>query len=165
MEDYADLIAPLQDLKKGDVDFTWGPAQKESFERTKSALVNTPMFTADQWQTNEETGEATLRVISHGSRSLTGAQTRYAPAKLDMFAALKMIEKFAPHLTNKKFTLRASDAAFLWLRDNGEEGALAARWISRLENFKFSLEPPSEAIKEQSLHEEVSVECPQGVLQ
>ena len=79
-----------------------------------------------------------------------------------MFAALKMIEKFAPHLTNKKFTLRASDAAFLWLRDNGEEGALAARWISRLENFKFSLEPPSETIKEQSLHEEVSVECPPG---
>ena len=156
VEDYADLIAPLQDLKKGDVDFTWGPAQKESFERTKNALVNTPMlampnqdgmFVLDtkatkssisgvlrQWQTNEETGEATLRVISHGSRSLTGAQTRYAQAKLDMFAALKMIEKFAPHLTNKKFTLRASDAAFLWLRD---------RWRKRRPGGALDL-PPGE---------------------
>ena len=79
---------------------------------------------------------------------MTDAQTRYDPAKLEMFAILKMVEKFAPHLTNRRFLLRADQRALLWLQANAGVGALAARWVARLEGFRFQLQEKDQPIGE-----------------
>ena len=135
---YADLTAPLQHLKKQNVDFEWGEEQQKAFEDVKTALTNPPVLampTQDgayvldtdasdvaiagilhQWQYSEEVKKNVLKVIGYASRSLTDAQTRYGAAKLEMFAALKMIEKFAPHLANRTFLLRVDCSALSWLQ-------------------------------------------------
>ena len=85
-----------------------------------------------------------LKVIGYASRSLTDAQTRYGAAKLEMFAALKMIEKFAPHLANRTFLLRVDCSALSWLQTYGtQQSSLAARWIARLEGYHFRVEQRS----------------------
>ena len=49
-------------------------------------------------------GEMKSRVIAYASRTLNDCQRKYgAAAKLEMFAALKMIEKFSPYLCLGKF--------------------------------------------------------------
>ena len=163
---YADLTAPLQHLKKQNVDFEWGEEQQKAFEDVKTALTNPPVLampTQDgayvldtdasdvaiagilhQWQYSEEVKKNVLKVIGYASRSLTDAQTRYGAAKLEMFAALKMIEKFAPHLANRTFLLRVDCSALSWLQTYGtQQNSLAARWIARLEGYHFRVEQRS----------------------
>ena len=58
-----------------------------------------------------------------------------------MFAALKMIEKFAPYLCLRKFKLRVDCSALSWLKTYAiQENSMAARWIARLEGFYFTVE-------------------------
>ena len=88
--------------------------------------------------------EDVFKVIGYASRSLTDAQTRYGDAKLEMFAALKMIEKLAPHLANRTFLLRVDCAALSWLQTyDTQQNSLAARWIARLEGYHFRVEQRS----------------------
>ena len=178
IKDYAEITAPLQNLKKLDIDFTWGLAQREAFEKVKEALVNPPSLAMPsqhgtfvletkanltaisgelyQWQDCESTGRRILRVVSYASRNVTDAQTRYDPAKLEMFATLKMVEKFAPHLTNRRFLLRADERALLWLQANADGGALAARWVARLEGFRFRLQKRSQPMDKEICLDEAS---------
>ena len=65
---------------------------------------------------------------------------KFGAAKLEMFAALKMIERFSPYLGNAKFLLRVDCSALTWLQTCGNENPLAARWIARLEGFNFTVE-------------------------
>ena len=99
-----------------------------------------------QWQYSPEVDKQVLKVIGYASRSLTDAQTRYGAAKLEMFAALKVIEQFAPYLANKRFLLRVDCSALPWLRTFGvQQNSLAAPWIARLEGYYFRVEQRSRA--------------------
>ena len=44
LKGYADLTAPLQHLKKQNVDFEWGEEQQKAFEDVKTALANPPVL-------------------------------------------------------------------------------------------------------------------------
>ena len=165
---YASIIAPLQALKKQNAEYIWGDEQQQAFEKLKETLVNPPVLAMPsqdgeyvldtdasdvaiagilhQWQYSPEVDKQVLRVIGYASRSLTDAQTRYGAAKLEMFAALKMIEKFAPYLANKRFLLRVDCSALSWLRTYGvQQNSLGARWIARLEGYYFRVEQRSRA--------------------
>ena len=93
-----------------------------------------------QWQHSPEKKKPVLRVIGYASRSLTETQMKFGAAKLEMFAALKMIERFSPYLGNAKFLLRVDCSALTWLQTCGNENPLAARWVARLEGFNFTVE-------------------------
>ena len=97
---YAEIVSPLQKLKKRNEEFMWGPEQQRAFEQVKQTLVSSPvvgmptqdgMYVLDtdasdtaiagilhQWQHSEEIGKPVLRVIGHCSRRLTSSQTRYS---------------------------------------------------------------------------------------
>ena len=79
-------------------------------------------------------------MIAYASRTLDECQKRYGAAKLEMFGALKMIEKFSPYLCMRKFVLRVDCAALSWLKTYAiQQNSLAARWIARLEGFNFEV--------------------------
>ena len=159
---YAEIASPLQSMKKLNVEFTWGKEQQDAFERIKQALMYPPVLAMPvqdgsyvldtdasdvaiagilhQWQHSPEKKKPVLRVIGYASRSLTETQLKFGAAKLEMFAALKMIERFSPCLGNAKFLLRVDCSALTWLQTCGNENPLAARWVARLEGFDFTVE-------------------------
>ena len=158
---YAVIVEPLQKLKRKGADFEWGPPQQEAFDKLKTILMSYPVlalptedgeFVLDtdasdvaiagilhQYQDCE--GKMKLRVIAYASRTLDDCQKKYGAAKLEMFCALKMIEKFSPYLCMRKFILRVDCSALAWLKTYAiQQNSLAARWIARLEGFNFEVQ-------------------------
>ena len=58
--------------------------------------------------------------------------------KLEMLAALTVIEKYANYLLGNEFLLQINNQALEWIFTMGmHSNALAMRWITRLQEFLF----------------------------
>ena len=90
-----------------------------------------------QWQDCE--GKQKLRVIAYASRTLDDCQKKYGAAKLEMFCALKMIEKFSPYLCMRKFVLRVDCSALSWLKTYAIPTELARSKVDRALGRAFIL--------------------------
>ena len=65
---------------------------------------------------------------------------RYSAPKSEMLAAIYFIEKYRPYLTRGVFTLRTDNQALSWLKRYSMTRGMAARWIQRLDQYKFRVE-------------------------
>ena len=65
---------------------------------------------------------------------------RYSAPKSEMLAAIYFIEKYRPYLTREVFTLRTDNQALSWLKRYSMTRGMAARWIQRLDQYKFRVE-------------------------
>ncbi len=157
---YADIIAPLQHMKKDKVPFLWNEITQKAFDDIKKALTSDPVLAMPvekgdyvldtdasdvaiagilhQWQ--DVDGKPKLKVLAYGSKVLSTTQRHYGAAKLEMLGVLTFIEKFRNFLSGKKFTLRCDNKALSWLKTYAiQDNPMAARWIARLEGFNFDL--------------------------
>ena len=78
--------------------------------------------------------------IAFGSKSLSETEMRYGAPKAEMLAAVYFLEKYRPYLTRGAFTLRTDNHALSWLRKYSMTRGIAARWIQRLDQYKFMVE-------------------------
>ncbi len=78
--------------------------------------------------------------IAFGSKALSETEMRYSAPKSEMLAAIYFIEKYRPYLTRGVFTLRADNQALSWLKRYSMTRGMAARWIQRLDQYKFHVE-------------------------
>jgi hypothetical protein len=85
-------------------------------------------------------GEQKIVVISYGSKTMSPAQRRYAPARKEMLALLTFVEQYSCFLAGRQFTVRTDCAALIWLITySWKHNALAARWTARMQNFNFEV--------------------------
>ena len=60
--------------------------------------------------------------------------------KAEMLAAIYFVEKYRPYLSRARFTLRTDNRALSWLKKYSMTRGMAARWIQRLDQYKFTIE-------------------------
>ena len=75
-----------------------------------------------------------------GSKALSEREMRYSAPQSEMLAAIYFIEKYRPYLTRGAFTLRTDNQALSWLKRYSMTRGMAARWIQRLDQYKFHVE-------------------------
>ena len=151
--------APLRALLKKGVPFTWEVSEKSSFEELKSILTNYP--TLRLFDVRRDTVLITdascifgigyalcqigdggkLHLIRCGSRSLSPAETRYAPIELEATAIEWAIRRSKLYLLGCSFTVRTDHKPLVGIfRRKDTENPRLQRILAKLDNYHFVVE-------------------------
>jgi transposase InsO family protein len=131
---FADLAAPLDELKKQVNKYAWTEKQQTSFNLLKDALTSYPVlrlpdmnrsFTLDTdastigiggiLQQNDTTSN-TLYVVSYFSRKLSEAERKWSVTDLEALAMRDSIRKFSRYLIGRSFVVRVDHISLTYLK-------------------------------------------------
>ena len=153
IEKFADIAAPLHNLTKKDVPFSWNPVCTQAFSQLKDKLTQAPIlafpqFTADtppfllQTDASSVGLEALLeqggRVIAYASCTLTRSELQYSTIQKECLAAVYAMKQFHHYLLGHPFQLKTDHALLQWLSAQKMEGLLC-RWALAMEEYSFDI--------------------------
>ena len=148
-----DIAAPLHNLTKKDVPFSWNPVCTQAFSQLKDKLTQAPIlafpqFTADappfllQIDASSVDLGAVLeqggRVIAYASRTLTRSELQYSTIQKECLAAVYAMKQFRHYLLGCPFQLITDHAPLQWLSAQKMEGLLC-RWALAMEEYNFDI--------------------------
>ncbi|PIK46200.1 gag-pol fusion protein [Apostichopus japonicus] len=155
---FAKIAAPLNNLLKKDVPFTWSKQCEDAFESLKHALTTPPILAYPSMSkpfivSTDASGSAIgyilgqrdscnrERVIAYGGRSLNKMEKKWSISERECLALIEAIQSFRPYLANNKFTVLTDHIALKWLHkiSHATNGRLA-RWSIALQGYDFTIE-------------------------
>jgi hypothetical protein len=152
---FAERAAPLNLLRRKDVQFCWGPDQQKAFDDLKLAITNPPVLRmADFSQRFILQSDASSRAvaavllqqfegesqpIAFASRTLTQQERKYSAYELECLAVLFGLDKFRAYLEHVEFDLEMDNQALMWCLSHPRQLGRIARWVIRLSPFKFDV--------------------------
>jgi hypothetical protein len=156
--DFADMCAPLRQLLKDDVEWSWSDECQSRFEDIKQKLTKAPVLA------HFDVGASTLvmcdasssalgaclaqrqnnveRPVAFASRTLTAAERKYSASEREALACLWAAEHWHFYLYGRKFTLITDHMALKTLLTTGGSGHRPLRlhrWADRLYQFTFDV--------------------------
>lgn len=156
IHNFAELAAPLNNLKKKHVAFKIGPEQQEAVNQIKQALTSSPVLRFPDFskpfilQTDASglcLGSVLLQEFSDGlhpiqyaSRRLNDAEKKYSAYELETLSCVWAMEKFKSYLLHQKFILQTDSMALKWLFNHPKNLGRIGRWILRLSQYEFEVE-------------------------
>ena len=153
---FATIAAPLHNLTKKEVPFTWCNQCEAAMQQLKDLLCDAPIlaypnrygtFVLDTDASNFGIGAVlsqnqgkTERPISYASRSLSRTQRAYCTTHRELLAVYKFLKYFRHYLANTKFIIRTDHASLTWLMNFKDPEHMMARWISVIDTYDKVLE-------------------------
>jgi hypothetical protein len=145
------LAAPLFELTKRNVDFTWDVGYQHAFQALKGALVDAlvliwpdfkrPFFLDVDWSPkgvgamlSQKEGKFE-KVVAYASKSLTKAQRKFHPMEGECYALIWGIMHFKQYLHKNHFILQIDHKPFEWLATISNAHGRRGRWIDMLQDF------------------------------
>ena len=155
---YADLLAPLNRLRKKDAAFDWTIDCQTTVRVLQYYLSNAPVlayFDPDKdtvlmsdasayavggWlgQKDEQTG--LLRPILYYSRKCNDAETRYGTHERELLAIVEMLRVCRPYLEGRDFVVKTDHEALKWLQQQPSLSRRQASWIEKIQAFRMHIE-------------------------
>ena len=118
LPDYAQIAEPLEELKRKDTHFVWGPSHSEAFEKLTSSHVMTAPRTDRPYKLYTDACDyavgailvqvddsGTERVIQYVSHSFSSVKRRWATLEKEAYAVVYAISKLRPYLYGADFTV------------------------------------------------------------
>lgn len=152
---FAQLVAPLNELRKKGKRFEWGPSQQAAFEGLKNALASAPVLAIPDFEKQfivqtdaSASGVAAVllqecpggrRPVAYASRSLSPLEVKYSVYELEALAVLFALEKFKMYLEHKPFQLETDNQALSWVLARPRRTGRIARWAVRISAFQFKV--------------------------
>ena len=111
------LTAPLRELQKKDVEFTWNSSYDAAFNRVKEAITSdatlryfdtTKPVTIQVDASKVGLGAALIqdgKPVAYASKALTATEQRYANIECEMLAVVYGAEKFHTYVYGRHFTV------------------------------------------------------------
>ncbi|UYV71045.1 hypothetical protein LAZ67_8001516, partial [Cordylochernes scorpioides] len=170
IDNFNKLRAPLNDLLKKDVKFTWNEECQRSFEALKEALVSKPILQiynpllathifCDASMAGlggvlkQEYPDGTLRPIAFYSRALRGAESKYTITELELLAIIETCKRYHPYISGQHVIVHTDHKALIWL--NNFKHTNVKLWDPVTED---NTEPPFPFQKEEDLEGCLGVE-------
>jgi hypothetical protein len=150
---FTERAAPLNLLRKKDVQFVWPPDQQLAFEDLKLAIINPLVLRIAEFsrpfilQTDASSVavsavllqefEGERQPIAFSSRTLSYQERKFSAYELECLGVLFGLEKFRPYLEHVEFDLETDNQALMWCLSHPRQLGRRARWVIRLSSFKF----------------------------
>lgn len=156
LENFADICAPLNMLKRKGVRFRWESAQQNSFEKLKQMMISTPALHLPDYKKpfilNCDASKVALGCalgqmhngnwvpVAYASRTLNRTEVAYSIYKLEALACVWGCERFKDIIADHPFILRTDNQALATILKLGNKNSLFARWKLRLSQFDYTIE-------------------------
>ena len=145
------VAAPLTELTKKGVLWTWGPTQQRAFETLRTHLTHAPIIVLPKWEEpfvletdasvkgiggvlSQDFADGRLP-IAFASRKLTSAEWRYSTRELEALAILFCLKRFATYIQGRKFMVFTDHASLEWLWSWKNPSPRVQRWLTQLGVF------------------------------
>ena len=152
---YADLAAPLNDLKKKDVPWVWGEKEQQAFDALKDALVSAPVLAHPDFtkpfrletdashyavsavltQKDEATG--VWRPIAYRSKKMIPRERNLAPTEMECLAIIYGLRRFHNFLEGQEFDLITDHKALRWLLETKDPKDKMRRWVAEVNEYDY----------------------------
>ena len=155
--DYSMVAQPLVHLLGKDCKFEWTTACQDAFNALCALLIKAPVlgfpkedipYFIDTDASDYGIGcvlsqdiDGTEYVIAYYSKSLNPAQQKYCTTKREMLAVVSTLDHFKGYVWGPHFRIRTDHAALLWLTNLKNIQGMMARWLAKLQQFIFAVEP------------------------
>lgn len=155
IENFAELAAPLNKLRRKNVPYEWGDDQQISFEKLKEAIISPPVLQIPDFSKRFvlqcdascnaigscllQEFEGTRLPIAYASRSLTSCEKKYSIFELECLSAVTFMEHFREFLEHTKFLLETDNQALAWLLGHPRQLGRIGRWVIRIMSFNFEV--------------------------
>lgn len=152
---FSSTIAPLTNLTKKSVKWSWTPDCDRAFKAIKEALISAPILTCPDFsrpfvlQTDAssfglgacltQTFEEGEKVICFLSRSLTRQEMKLTVTEKECLAVIWSVEKLRHYLEGVHFTVITDHHSLLWLHRLKDPQGRLARWALRLQPYDYTL--------------------------
>ena len=158
IKDFSALAAPLTQLLKKDVKFTWGAEQQAGFQAIQAALtsapvlrpadVDKPFIVTCDWSTygmgatlEQLDDDQAPYVVEYWSKTCTPAEAKYGSFKGEAATLVYAALHWRSYLINGKVNrYRSDNSALQWLLSSPNLPAQAARWALLLQEMVFDVE-------------------------
>lgn len=155
IQNFAKIAAPLTELTKAKTKFKWTDAAERALQHLKQCLTTTPVLATPDYskpfQIATDASEVAIGgvltqlhdsaevVICYHSEKLSSSERKYSPTERECLAVIRCIEKFRGYVEGSKFTVFCDHASLEYLRNMKNPSPLMARWILRLNAFRFDV--------------------------
>jgi len=156
VKDFAKITEPLSRLTRKNNTFTWTDETQESFDRLKSALMQTPTLEyprpdipciLDTDASDVAVGGVLSQVINGQERPiaffskvLNGAQKNYCPTQRELPVVVVALQHFRHYVLGQKVILRTDHHSLKWLKTFKQPEGILARWIETLAEYDYVIE-------------------------
>lgn len=155
IRNFAKKAAPLHQLCRKNVNFTWSKQCQEAFETLKNALITAPVlaypnfakkfyisvdasnYAVGAYISNEPPSND--RPIEYFSKALSTAQQNYATTHKELLAIILAIEKFQHYIWGKHFVIHTDHQALTYLFSQNKVGSRLLRWKLLLAEYDFDI--------------------------
>lgn len=155
VEGFAEIAKPLtKQLRKG-MRFGWNSESQVAFELFKQILINPPIlqypdFTKEFVLTTDASTFALGAVLSQGpigsdlpiayaSRTMIGAETRYATTDQEMLGIIWGVKHFRPYLWGRKFKIVTDHQPLTWIFNVKDPSSRLIRWRIQLAEYDYEI--------------------------
>jgi len=153
IQNYADIISPLNILLRKSVKFKWLQVHEEAYNKLKSVITNAtvlayPDFTktftlrtdssdAGLGAVLSQTGlDGNERPIAFASRVLTKTEASYHATEKECLAIVWALKKFECYLDGQEFILETDNRALTWLHSMKDASSKFMRWALKIQDFQ-----------------------------
>ena len=155
IKDFSQIARPLTSLLAKDAPFDFNNECLNSFNTLKTALISAPIIQPPDWTLPFEimcdasdyavgavlgqTKNRAHHAISYASKTLTGAQLKYATTEKELLAVVFAIDKFRSYLVGAKVIVYTDHAALKYLLTKKDAKPRLIRWILLLQEFDLEI--------------------------
>jgi hypothetical protein len=150
MKDLSTIAAPLNELTKKGVPFSWGTRQENAFDMLKDKLSHAPLLQLHDFNKTFElecdaSGIGLVGVllqerkpVAYFSKKLSGPVLNYSTYDKELYALVRCLETWQHYLWPKEFVIHSSDHESLkHIRSQGKLYRRHAKWVEFIESFPY----------------------------
>lgn len=152
---FANIVYPLNKLRKKNVQFEWSSECQNAFEKLKLALVRPPILSYPDFSDDNifrlqtdacKTGLGAVlsnmnnQVVAYASRNLKPAETRYPIIELELLAIVWAVRHFRPYLYGRKFKILTDHKPLIYLFNLKDPTSRLTKFRLFLEEYDFEIE-------------------------
>jgi hypothetical protein len=152
VNDFSTIAAPLNELTKKSVPFSWGTRQENAFDMLKGKLSYAPLLQLSDFNKSFEPecdasgiglGGVLLqerKPIAYFSEKLSGPILNYSTYDKELYALVRCLETWQHYLWPKEFVIHSDYESLKYIHSQGKLNRRYAKWIEFIESFLYVIE-------------------------
>jgi hypothetical protein len=149
VKDFSTITAPLNELTKKGVPFSWGTRQKNAFDMQKDKLTHAPLLQLPDFNKTFEpecdAGGIGLcgvllqekKPVTYFSEKLSGPFLNYSTYDKELYALVRYLETWQHYLWPKEFVIHSDHESLKYICSQGKLNRRHAKWVEFIESFLY----------------------------